>query len=309
MNKVILTGVSSFVGYHLGKSLSENFEVLGTHSKNQSAYEGVEKERMDALSDKISFKQLDITNHSELEDLIKSNKPDYFIHHAGYTLGYGGFDYDMAKSLEVNVYPLDTLVRSLKENGCKGLIVTGTSMEYSDGEAPRKEEDLCEPSTPYGLSKLTETLRSLQLAKHHNLPLRVARIFNPMGEFENPRKLLPFLVENLKSGNSTELSPCEQIRTFEPVENIVKVYVALIRDLDKGGAEIFNATLAKGLPLKDTLAQIATNLDRSPELLQFGKKPMRPGEVHELSADLSKIQGLGLRTFAEPSQIVGSFPN
>ena len=290
--KVIITGVSSFIGCHLAQKFSQNgFSVIGTLSQNPESYSGIQKQRLEVLQNHCELEVLDFTNSSQLADFLQKHQDlSYFIHHAGYATQYGSLDYDVKKAFEVNVLPLSDLFLQLSKTDCQGIVVTGSSAEYSDSDSANSENDKCQPTMPYGLSKLCETLSAMQLSKRYNLPLRVARVYIPFGVLDNEKKLMPYVVNMLKQGKEVELSPCEQSRDFLSVEDLCAGYLALVDDLQNGGAEVFNICSGKATLLKDFLLLIAQELNVDKTLLKFGAKPMRAGETLFSFGNCDKIK-------------------
>ena len=133
MSKIVITGITSFIGVHLAKYFSSNkCNVIGTISRDISQYEGIKKVRIvEALNSKVKIEKLDITQSDELINIISKAKPDYWIHHAGWATDYSSFEYNFVTGFEVNVKPLSTLYPALKKCECKGIIITGSSAEYA----------------------------------------------------------------------------------------------------------------------------------------------------------------------------------
>lgn len=280
IKKILITGISSFIGFHLAKYFSQDFNVSGTISKNINDYKDIQKLRLSALIDYIEFvEEFDLRNHDMINKTIQYIKPDYFIYHAGWAKDYGSFNYDIKMGFHVNIEPLATVYSALKESECKGVIVTGSSAEYSDGKQANKETDVAFPNMPYGLSKLTETLYVKQLADRCNLPTRVVRVYIPFGPFDSPHKLIPSVISSLKKNKKIEISPCEQKRDFIYIEDLIKAYEALLGDLNRRPIfDIYNICSGKATKLKELLLIIATELGSSHDLLNFGAKQMREGE-------------------------------
>ena len=109
MKKILITGVSSFIGFHLAKYFSHDFNVLGTLTKSIIDYKNIQMLRVNELIDYIEFvEEYDLRNHNMINKTIQYIKPDYFIHHAGWTNDYGSFGYDLVKGFEINVKPLSS---------------------------------------------------------------------------------------------------------------------------------------------------------------------------------------------------------
>lgn len=276
-NKVVVTGITSFVGVHLARTFAAaGWDVVATHSRAIAAYDGIQKDRMMVVPGRLA--QLDLCDETAVATFVAAERPDLWVHHAGHATDYGSLDYDLMGSLVVNVQPLTGLYRALAEAGCGGVLISGSSMEYAVGDQPNAEDEACWPDTPYGLSKLAETLAARQLAQRFNLSTRVARIYIPFGPFDNPRKLLSQVVSGLRRGERVKLSPCQQRRDFIGVGDLAGGYLALAADLGRGGFDIFNLCSGVALPLAQLLATLADRMGADPALLDFGAIGMRPGE-------------------------------
>lgn len=274
----IVTGVSSFVGLHLVRRfVAEGDRVVALHSKPAAVYDGIRKARLDAVGDVAELIEADIADAAAINALIEREQPGLWIHHAGYAENYGSPDYDLAASFAVNVTPLPTLFQALEGREC-GVIVTGSSAEYSTSDAANREDDACLPDTPYGLSKLAETLAARQLAHRFAVPTRVARLYIPFGTYDNPQKLLAQVIAALDAGKPVGLSPCTQKRDFIGVSDLCEGYAALAGDMERTPFDIFNLSSGEAVELSALLTSIARQMGADPGLLRFGERAMRPGE-------------------------------
>jgi len=293
--KVVVTGVSSFVGMHLASGLRQRgYDVVGTLSRDASGYDGIQGLRIAALlSAGIEISFLDLRDHDRLGEFVDLHKPDVWCQHAGWAVAYGSHDYDLSKGFQINVAPLLPLYDSLSRVNCRGVIVTGSSAEYTDSDLANQESDVCMPSLPYGLAKLAETLRSAQLATQFGLKTRVARIYIPFGPMDAPNKLMSSVVEKLRSGKSIGLSPCTQARDFTHIADIVAGYVCLVDDLDRNVIfDLFNLCRGSATQLRQFLVELAQTMGVSTDLLDFGAQDMRDGEVAFSFGDALKAKKL-----------------
>ena len=278
--KILITGVSSFVGCHLARGFSRTNEwsVLPTGSKNPGDYETHRAQRIEFGASKNDWTVLNLEDEPGIKQFIRKHRPDVWIHHAGYATDYASPNYDTRKGQETNVAPLKYIFENLAQNGCRGVIVTGSSMEYSGTDKPCLETDACLPDTPYGQSKLNETLTALEMSDQFGIPTRIARLFIPFGPLDDPNKLIYYVLDRLKNGDSVDLSPCKQKRDFIYIDDVVEAYCLLIRDLDRGGSEIFNICSGQAISVEDVVNWIAEKVGASESLLNFGARTMREGE-------------------------------
>lgn len=280
-NKIVITGVSSFIGFSLSKYFSNlNYSVIGIISNSRKNYTGIKADRINELSKyPIDLVNLDLVNNRLLEQFIYNYKPNYWIQHAGWAENYGSFEYDIKKGHQINVSPLKIIYPALAKICCSGVIVTGSSAEYSDGNVADEENDPAFPTMPYGLSKLTETLYSKLLAVNYNLPTRVIRVYIPFGEFDATKKLIPTVINSLFQKKSVALSPCTQKRDFIYIDDLMDGYLKVLFDLNRNEIfEIFNLCSGKAMHLKEFILILAESINANPKLLEFGAIKMRAGE-------------------------------
>jgi nucleoside-diphosphate-sugar epimerase len=95
---------------------------------------------------------------------------------------------------------------------------------------------------------------------------------------DNPNKLIYYVLERLQNGNSVDLSLCKQKRDFIYIDDVINAYCLLIKDLNRGGAEIFNICSGQAISVEDIVNCIAEKVGASKSLLNFGARTMREGE-------------------------------
>ena len=292
MQKLFITGVTSNIGCYLANYFSKKFEVTGSISKSIEKYDDLQKIRLNNLKSNVKLVEMNLKKETDINNVIDSIVPDYMIHHAGYAKNYGSFDFDYEESVKVNVEPLSAIYDSLHQVDSKGIIITGTCMEYSDSDTPHEENEICKPATPYGKSKLAETLKVTELSKNFKIPTRVIRLFNPYGGLENSEKLIPYLLNSIKKGRRVDLTSCEQVRNFIHIDELMQLYEIVLNDLVNGGTSIYNGVSEKNIRLKDFLISWVKDKKYSKKLLNFGVKKMHPTEVMVCAASCERVKNL-----------------
>lgn len=290
--RIIITGVSSFVGCHLARHFSsQGHQVFGTISRSIENYTDMASARLSWIDEHLDLVQLDLFKPSSINKLVEKISPDLWVHHAGYATNYASYKYDMALAETINISPLSNLYSALKGGNC-GVIITGSSAEYSSSFEPNQENDIEEPGLPYGVSKLAQTRRAAELSEVFNVPTRVARLYIPFGKFDNPSKLVAQVLTKLRNQEPIELSPCNQRRDFIGITDVCTAYSALALDLPRIKFDIFNIASGRDLVLKTFLIAIAQQLGVSSELLRFGAIEMRQGEPQVSYGCISKAKQL-----------------
>tara|TARA_R110001592_G_scaffold247774_1_gene509898 strand:- start:13 stop:972 length:960 start_codon:yes stop_codon:yes gene_type:complete len=274
----IVTGTSSFVGAHLARAFADaGYAVTATHSRPRDSYDGIRAHRLDFAAQSAGLAQLDVTDEAAVGEIVRRVRPTVWVHHAGHAADYASHDYDAAMGRAVNVQPLEAIFAALADNG-GGVIITGSSAEYPPSGDANHEDDSGEPETPYGLSKRAETERARALAAQTGVPTRIGRLYIPFGILDHPAKLLAQVIAGLRAGMPVNLSSCTQRRDFIGVADVCDGWLAMARDLGRGGFDIFNICAGEATELRALLLAVAETLGADDRLLRFGARPMRSGE-------------------------------
>lgn len=290
---LILTGASSFVGCRLARFLAERgFHVVGTISQPRQAYGGLLAERL-AFAEQagVELKTLDMMDTTRVERTIREIQPVYWISHAGWTRNHASADYDLDFGHLTNVAPYKDSFRALADVGCAGVISTGSCSEYFNDGTACLEDDFRWPTQPYGLSKLTKTIRCRQLAHQYGLRARVARLFTPYGILDSPERILSVAAQAFLSGKPVEASSADIQRDFVHVEDVCRMYVALLKDLEREEVfDVFNVSSGQPVTLGEAAAALAREMDADPALVRFGARPGRSGEQSTLFGSAEKAR-------------------
>ena len=85
MKKILITGSSGFIGFHLAKKLLDKNLVLGIDNHNNYYSNKIKQKRLSILKKKknFSFKIVDIKDKTKLNKIFKNFKPEIVFHIAG----------------------------------------------------------------------------------------------------------------------------------------------------------------------------------------------------------------------------------
>lgn len=137
------------------------------------------------------------------------------------------------------------LIEQLVEAGLKRLVVAGTCYEYGLQNGALKEDQFTNPVNCYAIAK--DSLRRVisSLYGQHNLQWCWARIFYPFGHGQNPKSLLPSLLQALETGEkSFSMGSGRQLRDFIDVQQVARQLLLLSTHKDAAG--IYN--VGSGIP-------------------------------------------------------------
>ena len=226
--KILISGVSSFIGYNLSVYLSENYKIIGTLSKNFNDYRGIRYKRLrDLRKNKVNLLKFNFSQ-KEIKNIFHKYKPDYIILNHAVTDNATNINFDFEKSMNVNLKGMRLLFEYAKKYKVKKVILTSTNQEYYLTARVLTEKSKYTPQSPYGLSKYIQSSISRIYSNHYGVNCISTKIFNPFGKLDNPKKLIPHVINNLVNNKVTDLSKCLQKRDFIGIEDICYAYKKIL---------------------------------------------------------------------------------
>jgi UDP-glucose 4-epimerase len=136
MKKILITGVSGFIGSCLFFFLENKFKILGLDKKKTKI---------------IPHKQCNLLNIKKLNFLLKKEKPDLVIHLAAQSL----VDETINKNRYYlnNILATKNLVLSMKKNNIKNIIFSSTAALYKFNNKILNEKSAIDPKSTYAKTK------------------------------------------------------------------------------------------------------------------------------------------------------------
>lgn len=275
--RVLLTGATGFIGSHVARlALAQGHEVIALVRPSSSL------NRLNGVRHRLKLVEGDLRDAAALETSLAARAPEVCVHLAWYA--------EPGKYLEAheNIDCLTgslALVRMLHRIGCTRLVIAGTSLEYQNSTRPVTETSSIQPTTLYAAAKHALSLTATNVNDSDEWSVVSARIFCVYGPWEDPRRLVPFVISKLVAGERCELSAADQIRDYLHVEDVASALFAVAKSAVDGPINI-------GSSQPVTVATIATKLGQllnRPELLDFGARPVSSNETPYLVANTQRL--------------------
>jgi len=214
--KVLISGISSFTGYHFSKLLSLNgFEVIGIITKQFKEYDYISSLRINKIRDKIEIIENTKFGDKKFQDIITDYKPDLFCMHHAYTHNHNSENFDIKQALKSNLNNIEKTISTLVENDCEKIIYTGSIFE-ANLETNQKDYN------NYGTSK-RESFENLISHVGKRMELQKFTICNPIGLYESKR-LSSYLIKNWMEERVPFLDNPNLIRDFIPIDLLSNSY-------------------------------------------------------------------------------------
>jgi dTDP-4-dehydrorhamnose reductase len=144
MKKILITGSNGLLGQKLVELISKNFayQLIAT-SRGENRLK---------TKDGYFYTSLDICIKEEIDNVIALHKPDYVIHTAAMT-NVDQCESEKEHCLKMNVEAVKNIAEACKVNNAF-LIHLSTDFIFDGTAGPYKEDDLPNPLSFYGQSKL-----------------------------------------------------------------------------------------------------------------------------------------------------------
>ncbi|MGE3191681.1 MAG: NAD-dependent epimerase/dehydratase family protein, partial [Vicinamibacterales bacterium] len=168
-------------------------------------------------------------------------------------------------------------------------VMTGTCGEYGRHDGPSRETDPCRPLSAYAATKHAAVTLVTALARESGRPAVVLRPYGPYGPGDDPGRVIPHAIAGLLRGETVPLTSGRQRRDFSFVSDHVE---AMVRAATAAGLEpgaIFNVASGRTVVLREALEAVAAIVG-GPGRLDFGALPDRPGDVPDMTADVSEAR-------------------
>jgi len=216
---------------------------------------------------------------------LKHWKPDAVFHLAwqGVT---GGFRNDTSQITRNISGSLEVFEASL-EAGCSCWIGMGSQAEYGSQDGLLCEDMAPFPKTAYGTAKLCTGMLTQKLCEMNGMRFLWLRLLATYGPMDDPRHLLPAVIDQLLKGERPALTLGEQCWDYLYIDDAVEAIARLALETEAQG--IFNLGSGNAKTVREIVEQ-ARDLICPSLPLGFGEIPYRPDQIMHLQADIAKIQ-------------------
>jgi UDP-glucose 4-epimerase len=293
VKKILVVGGAGYIGAHVAYLLQEN----GYGVRIYDDFSNGLKSRIDG-----KFSDVVIGDVLDRQALISACEGIDAVIHLAAKKAVGESVDNPLKYYENNVGGTLNLLAAMSLKGVKRIVFSSTAAVYAPSEKLAiTEDDLTEPLSPYGQTKLLSEKLISAVAKAENLSAISLRYFNVVGalrdEFADNSKdnLVPKVFAALKAGKNPEIYGSDYptkdgscIRDYIHVSDLAKAHlVALEKVFAANVDEVYNVGSGTGYSVTEMINQIAESIGKSitPTL-----SPRRPGDTAQLIASIAKIE-------------------
>ena len=286
--KVLMFGSGGFIGHNVSEALRDaGHEVVDTYRE---------------AGDRPGY-SVDLLDAEAVGKVLEEVQPEVVINCAGVVQNN--------ETAEANPKYTGNIISGIlsKHIPIKRMVVMGSAAEYGvvePHEVPVKEEVPLRATAPYGKSKVEEVQLALEHREKSDLPIVVARVFNPIGTGMPERQLVPRLlgqIEEVKQGarNELEISRKDAERDYIAVKDLAKAIVLLATDSPTEA--VYNIGSGKKTS-NDKLMQLLVEESNLPAAPQIKETSDQPEPYFAPQADITRITSLGWQPEAPLDQTI-----
>lgn len=279
--RVMVTGATGFVGACLVRRLvALGHEVHAVLRAESNTW------RLAGILDRVVCCRLDLKDDEAVTRAVRTCRPEAVLHLAT----FGGFasQNNPADIIATNLLGTVNLLTACEQAGVSCFVNTGSSSEYGHKGAPMRESDLPEPVSAYGVAKGAATLYCRAEALAKGLPVATLRLFSPYGPWDDPRRLIPYVISTLLRGNAPRLAGPEAVRDFVFIDDVVDAYLRLLEGGFTPGA-VYNVGGGEQQSIGAVVRLITDQIGNGIEPL-WGTIPHQRPEPSVWCADLSLVR-------------------
>lgn len=279
--KALVTGATGFVGSCLARRLVETKYDVHIFTRSNS-----NKWRIRDLAGQVTEHEVDLRDAVLVEKTVAYINPMIICHLATY--GGLAFQRDFPVIIESNLMGTVNLLRACEKTGFDCFINTGSSSEYGIKHNPISESDMLEPVGDYGVSKAAASLYCQSMALEKGLPVITLRLFSPYGSWDDPQRLIPYVIKSLLRGESPKLSTPKSVRDYIYIEDVLDVFLKIIKEPVSGGKTI-NVGSGVQYSIGEVVSMITKSIGNGLEPT-WGKVNSQRPEPDSWVADISKAK-------------------
>ncbi len=273
--RVLITGGSGFIGANLARA-----EIAAGHEVHLLLRDEARLWRLAGLEGQYVRQGGDLCDADAVRQAVRSARPEVIYHLA--THGAYPSQKDRGSILTTNLGGTANLLDALAGHDYQTLVHAGSSSEYGHKDAPMREDDLLQPRSDYGVSKAAAALLCLAEA-YKGAPVCVVRVFSAYGPWEEPGRLVPYVLEACLRNQTARVTAGAQPRDFVYVDDVVEL---LRRAADRPACH--GRVLHAGTGVQSTVRQMIECIHAvcGGPAPQFGAEPVRPDEPRHWVASI-----------------------
>lgn len=287
MTRLLITGVSGFIGQALVEALHGRYEIYGLYEQSSSMAKNplIPSERKYLA---------DLRDQGVVEGVIDMVQPDLVIHLAARSEVANSFD-NYAEVSDINYKGTVILAEACRKlaPGMRLFVMASTMETYGHHDragGPFTEDTPQHPMAPYAVAKLACEKYLGYMRYAYKFPSCVLRQTNSYGRHDNDFFVVERIITQMLAGDVCNLGDPRPWRNFLHIDDLVELYRTVLEHPAAVG-ETFVTGPDNALPVGDLAALISDRIGWN-GTINWDTIPVRPGEIFYLDSDPAKASRL-----------------
>lgn len=295
MKKVLITGITGFVGSHLAEyCLEKKIELFGFkryHLSNMQNVLHIEKD--------IHWYDCDMTEMKAVLKVLNEIRPDVIFNMASQSFVSPSWDHPLLY-MDANYKMTVNLLEGCLQCGINPRIhIPGSGEEYGEiykEELPINDSTPLRPVNPYAVSKIAQDLIAYVYFRSYGLNVIRTRAFNHEGPRRDKVFGIPWYayqiarIENGLQEPVVKVGHIDDKRNFTHVKDMVKAYWLAVEKCQPGELYLIGAEKKSHIhTFREALEMLISMAKVSGITYKIDKQYVRPTQVPRLICDTSKF--------------------
>jgi UDP-glucuronate 4-epimerase len=304
MSKILVTGATGFIGYHVSQALLNQSEtVIGIDNLNDYYDVNLKCDRLSQLQVNPGFQfcKLDVSDRPGIEQLFTTHQPDRVIHLAA----QAGVRYSLQNPnayVDSNLVGFVNILEGCRHNEVKHLVYASSSSVYGANRTMpfSVHHNVDHPLSLYAATKKANELMAHTYSHLYNIPTTGLRFFTVYGPWGRPDMATFSFTRSILEGRPIDVYNYGKMqRDFTYIDDIVEGILRVVDRIPTAAPAGENSDLSSNAPYR--IYNIGNH--QPVELLRFievledclgvkAKKnllPMQAGDVLATYADVSDL--------------------
>src|SRR5271157_4299459 len=238
MAKILITGVTGFIGSQLAKKLVEaSNQVYGItrHCASRSL------KPIEEILNEITLLYADIADYFSILQALSSSNPDYIIHLAALSPVRLSFEkpFEYEKCNTLGTMNIVHALLHLPDFEKRKLLVASTAEVYGrhdEKEKPLKETSCLNPTSPYAVSKASADMYVRMASDVYGIDGAVLRPVNTYGRKNETNFIIEYAITSMLAGKKVYIGAPDSVREYIYVDDHVNAYLKALEKSRKGNS-------------------------------------------------------------------------
>lgn len=264
IKRVLLTGVSGFIGHHLTGELIRTGHEVSVIVRNGS--------NLGRVPATAKIHEYDGSTASMISILAES-QPDLVIHLASCFLARHTSE-DIDRLVDSNLRFGLQILEAMAKTGCRRMINTGTAWQHYEGRAD-------DPVCLYAATKSAFECLIDYYVSVEGIAVTTLKLHDTYGPHDPRGKLISLLISAAKTGQPLDLSPGEQKIDITHIDDVVSAFICVKNQLENcpvSGKKSFVVSSGNPISIRELVRIIETATGRNIQA-NWGGRPYREREV------------------------------